>query len=112
MGALDSKLGRFTARRVSESSSTVVEVSCVGAVVVVGNQHFSVLVCPETVKVNQDAGNSVALATVHQVLEGDLIGVFGLHHVEDLILRREGSLGSDRISTAITFFITAFYMVP
>lgn len=75
---------------VSKSPSGVVEVRCVAAVVVVGNQHFSVLVGPEAVEVNQDAGDGVALATVHQVLESDLIGVFRLHHVKDLILKRNG----------------------
>lgn len=70
--------------------SGVVEVRCAAAVAVVGNQHLSVLVGPEAVEVDQDAGDGISLATVYQVLESDLIGVFGLHHVEDLILRRNG----------------------
>lgn len=70
-------------------SSGVVKVSCVAAVVVVSDQHFSVLIGPEAVEVDQDASDGVALATVHQILQRDLIGVFRLHHVEDLILRRK-----------------------
>lgn len=48
-----------------KSASGVIEVHCVAAVVVVGNQHFSVLIGPEAVEVNQDAGDDVALATVY-----------------------------------------------
>lgn len=72
------------------SLSGVVKVSCVAAatIVVVGNQHLSVLVGPEAVEVNQDTGDSITLATIHQILKRDLIGVFGLHHVEYFILRR------------------------
>lgn len=47
-----------------KSASGVIEVHCVAAVVVVGNQHLSVLVGPEAVEVNEDAGDDVALATV------------------------------------------------
>lgn len=83
---------------VSKSSSGVVEVTCIAAVVVVGDQHFSVLVGPEAVEVDQDAGDGIALATVYQVLESDLIGVFRLHHVKDLILRREGEQNVHLIS--------------
>lgn len=74
-----------------KSSSAVVQVSCVAAVVVIGDQHFSVLIGPEAVEVNQDAGDGIALATVNQVLESDLVGVFRLHHVKYLILRRGGN---------------------
>lgn len=70
---------------VPKSSSGIVEVPSV-VVAVVGDQHFSILVGPEAVEVDEDAGDGVALATVYQVLEGDLVGVFGLHHVKDLIL--------------------------
>lgn len=70
----------------NKSSSAVIEVSCVAAVAVAGHQHFSVLIAPEAVEVNQDAGDGIALATVHQVLEGNLEGVFRLHHVKYLIL--------------------------
>lgn len=66
--------------------SGVVKVSCVAAIVVVGYKHFSVLIGPEAVEVNQDAGDGVTLATVNQVLKSDLIGVFRFHHVKDLIL--------------------------
>lgn len=49
-----------------ESSSVVVQVDCAAAaaVIVVGNQHFSVFVSPEAVEVNQDAGDDVALTAV------------------------------------------------
>lgn len=67
----------------------VVEVGCVAAVVVVGDQHFSVLVGPEAVEVDEDAGDRVSLATVDQILECDLVRVFRLYHVKDLILRGE-----------------------
>lgn len=69
----------------------VVEVGCVAAVIVVSNQHFSVLVGPEAAEVNQDAGYRVTLATVHQVLECDPTGVFRLHHVKDLILKTDSN---------------------
>lgn len=72
-----------------ESSSVVIQVDCAAAaaVVVIGNQHFSVFVSPEAVEVDEDAGDNVALAAVDEILESDLIGVFGLYHVKDLILR-------------------------
>lgn len=79
------RLGLKQVTRASPSSG-VLHVSCAAAVVVVGNQHFSVLIGPEAIEVNQDAGDGITLATVNQVLEGDLIGVFRLHHVKDLIL--------------------------
>ena len=65
----------------------VIEVKGTVAVVVIGDQHFSVLIGPEAVEVDQDAGDRVALATVDQVLQGDLVRVFRFHHVEDLILK-------------------------
>lgn len=78
-----------------ESSSVVVEVDCAAAaaVVVVGNQHLSVFVSPEAVEVDQDAGDDVTLTAVDKILQSDLVGVFGLHHVKDLILRTKKGPG-------------------
>lgn len=87
---------KFSSRFNPETSSCIVKVShtapanpAAAAVTVVGDQHFSVLIGPETVEVNQDADHCVALTAVHQVLQCDLEGVFRLHHVKDLILKRE-----------------------
>lgn len=82
---------KFSLRFNPETSSCIVKVSHAApanpaAVTVVGDQHFSVLIGPETVEVNQDADHCVALTAVHQVLQCDLEGVFRLHHVKDLIL--------------------------
>lgn len=68
--------------------SSIIQFSCAAAVIVISNQHFSVLIRPETIEVNQDACDCIALATVDQILQRDLEGVFRLHHVKDLILGR------------------------
>lgn len=84
-------------------SSRVIKASHVAVVVVISNQHFPVLIHPEAVEVDQDAGDSITLATVHQILQCDLIGVFWLHHVKDLILKKE--LGHIKLSTLLSLQI-------
>lgn len=56
------------------------------AALVAGDQHLSVLVGPEAVEVDEDAGDRLALTAVHQILQRELVRVSGLHHVEDLVL--------------------------
>lgn len=65
----------------------VIKVTIVVAAVVIGNQDFSVFISPKAVEIYQYANNSVSLATVHQILQGEFVGIFGLHHVKDLILK-------------------------
>lgn len=86
-----------------ETSSCIVKVShaapanpAAAAITVVGHQHFSVLIGPEAIEVNQDADHCVALTAVYQVLQCDLVGVFRLHHVKDLILRRDSNVQRHR----------------
>lgn len=56
------------------------------AVTVAGHKDLSVLVGPEPIEINQNAGNSVSLTAIDQVLKGDFVRVLRLHHIKDFIL--------------------------
>lgn len=68
----------------SHSKSCIINISSI--VIVTCHKDLSVLVGPEPIQINQNAGNSVSLTAIDQVLKGDFVRVLRLHHIKDFIL--------------------------